>query len=224
MPGSPDPSQPAEQPFRVARLDEIERVRATEFGWWRPIRRHLGVTGFGVNAYTADRAGDAVIEPHDETSPGAGAHQELYLVLSGGARFTVADQVVDSPAGTMLLIEPGVHRAAEAAAPDTTVLVIGGRPGAALPTSPFEHWFAAQPAYEEGDYGRAAEIASQGLRDWPRHPTLHYQLACFKALGGRRAEALEHLRVAFDGDPRTRDWAADDSDLDSIRDDPGFPQ
>jgi hypothetical protein len=40
---------------------------------------------------------------------------------------------------------------------------------------------------------------------------------------GRRDEALRHLRVAFDNDPRTREWAEDDSDLDSIRDDPAFP-
>jgi hypothetical protein len=145
-------------------------------------------------------------------------------VLSGRAIFTISDEVVESPVGTMLLVEPGIHRSAVAHAPDTTVLVIGGQPGGALPSSPFEHWFAAQPAYEEGDYERAARIAAEGLRDWPQHPTLHYQLACFKALGGHHTDALKHLRIAFEGDPRTRAWAADDSDLDPIRDDPSFPQ
>ena len=51
----------------VISLDELERV-PLEAGIWRPIRRELGVTARGINAYTADRAGDALIERHDETS------------------------------------------------------------------------------------------------------------------------------------------------------------
>lgn len=35
---------------------------------------------------------------------------------------------------------------------------------------------------------------------------------------GRRDEALRHLRIAFAEDPRTREWAADDDDLDAVRD------
>jgi hypothetical protein len=37
-------------------LEGVERVQAGGAGWWRPIRRTLGITGFGVNAYTADDA------------------------------------------------------------------------------------------------------------------------------------------------------------------------
>jgi hypothetical protein len=63
------------------------------------------------------------------------------------------------------------------------------------------------------------EIASAGLADWPDHPMLHYQLACYEALADNRDAAVRHLRVAFDGDPRTREWAAGDADLESVRDD-----
>jgi hypothetical protein len=35
---------------------------------------------------------------------------------------------------------------------------------------------------------------------------------------GRREEALRHLRIAFPVDPRTREWAADDKDLDAVPD------
>jgi hypothetical protein len=35
---------------------------------------------------------------------------------------------------------------------------------------------------------------------------------------GRRDEALRHLRIAFTEDPRSREWAADDDDLDAVRD------
>jgi len=207
--------------FRVAELDGLERVPLEGFAW-RPVRRALGVTAFGINAYSAERAGDRVIEEHDETSPGAGRHEELYLVVRGSASFTIDGERVEAPAGTMLLIEPGAVRGALATAPDTTVFVIGGAPGAALPPSPFEYWYAAIPASEAGDHQRAYEIAAEGLEHYPDHGSLHYALACEQALLGDRERALGHLRVAFTNDPRTREWARDDSDLDSLRDDPVF--
>lgn len=209
--------------YSLIRIDDVERVRATDGpAWWRPLRRALGVTAVGINGYTADRAGEEVIERHDELSPGAGGHEEVYVVLSGRAAFTIGGDAVDAPAGSLLKIERGVMREAVAAEPDTTVLVIGGKPGAALPVSPYEYWYAAQPAYVAGDDARAIEIASAGLADWPDHPSLRYQLACFEALRGNREEAIRHLRVAYVADPRTREWAAGDADLESVRDDPAL--
>ena len=64
------------------------------------------------------------------------------------------------------------------------------------------------------------QIASAGLQDWPEHPSLRYQLACYEALQGHREAAIEHLRIAFEQNPDTREWAADDEDLASVRDDP----
>ena len=101
--------------------------------------------------------------------------------------------------------------------------MIGGPPGTALPVSPFEHWYAAEPAYLAGDYDRAYEIASAGLADYPDHPTLNYQLACYRALGGNTEEALRHFHIAAAANPEVVEWAAGDEDLDSIRDMPGFP-
>jgi tetratricopeptide (TPR) repeat protein len=203
-------------------LDDVERIHAGGAGWWRPIRRTLGITAFGINAYTADDAGDPLIETHDETSFGAGRHEELYLVLSGRATFTVAGRELDAPTGSMVLVEAGTERGAVAAMSNTTVLVVGGRPASALPVSPYEHWYAAQPAYDAGDYTRAVDIASEGLRDWPEHPSLHYQLACYEALAGDRDRAIEHLRIAYAGNPETREWAAGDEDLESVREDPAL--
>jgi hypothetical protein len=202
--------------FRRAHLNDLERVRIEELTWI-PIRRALGVTGFGINAWTATDAGDALIEPHDETSTGAGGHEELYFVLAGRATLTIAGEELDAPSGTLVLIDVGTRRAAVAAEPDTTVLVLGGRPGAVLPVSPFEHYYAAQPAYDAGEYDRAVAIASEGLREHPDHPLIHYQLACYHALAGRPAEARRSLDIAFAGDERTRAWAADDEDLATLR-------
>jgi tetratricopeptide (TPR) repeat protein len=181
------------------------------------LRRALGVTGFGIAVWTAAAAGDPLIEPHDETTTAAGGHEELYLVLEGRATFTVAGEEHDAAAGACVLVEVGTMRSAVAAEAGTSVLVIGGRPGAALPISPFEHYYAAQPAYDAGDYDRAVAIASEGLRDWPDHPIIHYQLACYHALAGRLDEARRSLEIAFAGDERTRAWAADDEDLAALR-------
>jgi tetratricopeptide (TPR) repeat protein len=202
--------------FTHAHLTDVEPIAVGDLTWL-PLRRVLGATGFGIAAWTAAEAGDELIESHDETSTGAGVQQELYLVLGGRATFTVGDQELDAPTGTMVLVEVGTRRSAVAAEPDTMVLVVGGRPGAALPASPFEHYYAAQPAYDAGDFDRAVAIASEGLEDWPDHPLIHYQLACFHARAGRLDDARRSLDIAFAGDERTRGWAAEDDDLAGLR-------
>ncbi len=55
---------------------------------WRPLRRRLGITAFGINAYAAEKVGRHVIEEHDETGSGAGGHEEAYVVVRGRATFT----------------------------------------------------------------------------------------------------------------------------------------
>jgi tetratricopeptide (TPR) repeat protein len=208
---------------RVVRIADLDRIPAAG-GIFRPVRRALGVHAFGVNAYTAASAGDQLIERHTEASGGAGRHEELYVVLAGRARFTVAGEDIEAPTGTLVFVaDVDAERSAVAREPETTVLVIGGPAGAPLPTSPFEYWFAAEPAYRAGEYDRAIEIVSEGLREWPDHGSIHYQLACYNALAGHRAEALDHLRAAVANEPEVASWAASDADLDSIRADPGFP-
>lgn len=207
----------------VVRLDDVDGIPVGKLTWL-PLRRALGATGFGVNSYTSAGQGGELIEPHDETSSGSAGHEELYVVMSGRARFVVGGDELDAGPGTLVLVPVGVHRSAVAEEPDTTVLVIGGRPGAAMPPSAFEHWYAAQPAYDAGDYPRAIEIASAGLAEWPDHPLLNYQLACYCSLAGRGDEAVAHLAKALAGDPRTGEWAAEDSDLDPLRERPDFPR
>lgn len=209
--------------YRVVELGSLESVPLEE-GVWHPIRRALGVTAFGINAYSANEAGAPLIEEHDETSAGAGGHEELYFVVRGTATFEVGDDTVEASAGTMILIEPTVRRKATATSDDAMVAVIGGREGAAMPPSPFEYWYAAIPAHEAGEYRRAYEIAAEGLEHHPDHGTLHYALACEAALAGDRERALEHLRTAFTNDPRTREWARAEADLDGLRDDPLLPE
>jgi hypothetical protein len=96
--------------YAVVHIDALERARLDESGWWRPVRRTLALTSIGANAYTGDAAGAQLIEQHDELSPGAGGHEELYVVLTGAAVFTVADDTIDAPAGTLLRVDVGVRR------------------------------------------------------------------------------------------------------------------
>jgi mannose-6-phosphate isomerase-like protein (cupin superfamily) len=199
-----------------AHLTDLDRIQVGGLTW-RPVRRPLGATAFGVNAWTADAAGDELIESHTEGTPSSPGHEELYLVVEGRATFTVGDEEIDAPAGTLVLVDVGTHRSAVAAQDATTVVVIGGEPGAAGPGSAWEHYYAAQPAYDAGDYEQAIAIAGEGLRDWPDHGPLNYQLACFHARAGHLDEARAHLEVAYANDERTREWAAEDDDLAALR-------
>jgi len=207
-----------------AHLDEISRVvGAAEFGIV-PVRVRFGIESFGVNAYTALSQGGRVIEEHDELSAGAGRHEELYFVSKGRAIFTLDGEEVDAPAGTFVFVsEPNVRRGAIGLEEGTTVLVVGGVPGKAFEPSPWEAWLEAAPYLEAGEPELGIEIFERTLAAYPGNPNVLYNLACFEALAGHTDDALEHLAVAVEADPRTREWAQNDSDFDSIRADPRFP-
>ena len=199
----------------VLALSELARIRLGEGMDYRPIHRPLGVTAFGINAYSADEG--TVIEPHDELGSGSGNHEELYFVATGHAEFTLDGETIDAPAGTIVFAAPEQHRAAIARAKGTTVLVIGGKPGAAGPPSPFEYWYFAGAQAEAGAPEKAYEIAAEALEHYPDNPGLHYNLACYAALAGRREDALRHIKIAFELRPESREWAREDPDFDSIR-------
>jgi len=83
---------------------------------------------FGVNAWRGG-PGDEVIKRHDESDSG---HEELYIVLSGRATFTVGGDDVDAPAGMCICIQnAGLERIAVAQEPNTVVLSLGNKPGGA---------------------------------------------------------------------------------------------
>lgn len=145
-------------------------------------------------------------------------------MTEGAATFSVDGEEVPLSRGEMLVVEPGIPRAAVVAEGPATVLVLGGRPDAAMPPSPFEYWYSAIPASEAGDHDRAYEIVAEGLEHHPGHGTIHYVLGCERALAGRHDEAIDHLRIAFERDPRTREWAAEDEELEALRGDPRFQE
>lgn len=164
-------------------LPEIAIVR--DRGTWFPIRQHFDVHAFGVNAWGGDE-GQELIGEHDELGPTAQQHEELYVVLSGHARFTVDGEEVDAPAGSCVFLpEPGARRYAVAVEDGTQVLAVGAEPGKPFEVSAWEWSFRARPHLEAGEWERAAAILAEGLREHPGNGSLRHDLARCEARLGR---------------------------------------
>ena len=206
--------------FTVAQLHEIP-IRGT----WIPIRDHLGIAAFGVNAYRAEEAGGTVISDHVET---LAKHEELYVVLEGNATFTVDGDEIDAPAGTLVFVgDRMTRRSAVAKEAGTTVLVAGAPAGAVFEVAPWEQsWKESQEAmklYREERYAEAGDMLRKALESHPDWAGLHYNLACFDSKAGADAATVAaSLGRAIELYPGFRDFARDDSDFDPFRDDPAI--
>jgi tetratricopeptide (TPR) repeat protein len=207
--------------YAVAHVEEIPELDDGRCPM-RPVRHHFGITSFGVNAWTGKNAGDRIINEHDEDDDGA--HEELYLVLQGRAVFEIGGERRDAPAGTLVFVQPNVKRTAFAEEAGTTVVAVGGAPGKPYAAVGWELWAPLRPAYEQGNYAEAVERGREIVAENPQYPVLFYNLACCESLLGQKAEALEHLRHAIEQSDEVRQFAASDSDLDAIRDEPGFKE
>lgn len=207
--------------YAVAHVDEIAEIddgRAP----MRAVRHHFGITSFGVNAWTAREAGARIINEHDESEPGA--HEELYLVLSGRASFEVDGERFDAPAGTFVFVRPGVKRTAFGEEPGTTIVAVGAAPGKAYEVGGWELFAPLRPLYEAGDYAEAAARGRELLADDPPYADLFFNVACCESLAGQKDEAIAHLRRAIELSEQTRSLLEGDSDLDPIREDPAFKE
>ncbi len=210
--------------FSVIRLDEVDGYADEGKPRWHMIRSALGIESFGVNAWRATEAGQAIIGEHDELGQGAGRHEELYLVLSGRATFTIDGEVVPAPSGTIVFVkEPASKRSAVADEAGTTVLVIGGRPGAPFAVSPWEHSAEALRYWSTGDWQAAIDVLEAQHQTDPRNANVLYNLACAESRDGRLDDALRHLGRAVELEPSFAELARDDTDLEAIRDDESFP-
>jgi tetratricopeptide (TPR) repeat protein len=205
--------------YTVTQLDEIDEISDGRCPW-RPVRKHLGIMSFGINAWTARNAGDRIINEHDE----ADEHEELYIVLRGHATFELDGERADAQAGSLVFAHPGVKRTAFAEEPDTTIIAMGGTPGQVFEPNGWEVWAPLNPLYEAGKYAEAADRGREVIEANPEYADVTYNVACCESLAGRTADAIEHLRLAIDRSERFRSFAAGDSDLDAIRDEPAFKE
>jgi quercetin dioxygenase-like cupin family protein len=209
--------------FRVVTsLDELEGPSIPGQAQWHTIRRTLGVSAFGINAWTATEDGQQIIGEHDEAS--GEAHEELYVVLSGHATFTLDGDQVDAPTGTFVHVpDPTVKRGAAGSA-GTTVLVVGAKPGEAFTPSQWERSAEALRFWPTEEWDKAIEVLEGHLAETPDHAGTHYNLACAHARAGRPEVALDHLARAVELQASFAGYAQTDDDLASIRDDARFPE
>jgi mannose-6-phosphate isomerase-like protein (cupin superfamily) len=202
--------------WRVARLDDMERR-----GSFIPVREHLGIHSFGINARTQGEDG-VLINEHDE----AGGQEEVYVVLDGTATFEIDGETFDAPAGTFVSVPPESKRKATG---EATVLAIGGTVGEAYQSMDWGEAWPAQSesmkAYGEQRYADATAVVRRALEQHPDHPGLNYNYACFASLAGEVDDELfERLRRGVEVFPPFREQARVDGDLDGVRDDPRFEE
>src|SRR2546425_813714 len=203
--------------WQVARLDDIER-RGRDI----PVREHLGIHAFGINAYTPGEDGTLISE-HDEAGSG---QEELYIVLDGKATFEVDGEAVDAPPGTLVFVGPESRRKATG---DGTILAVGATPGEAYQGV---DWGEAWPfhsesmrAYGEQRYADALDAVRGALERMPDHAGLNYNYACFATLAGDTGDdTFAHLRRSVELLPRFREDARRDDDFAPVRDDPRFEE
>jgi tetratricopeptide (TPR) repeat protein len=207
--------------YKVTRLDEIEPLDDGRVPMW-PVRHHLGITAFGVNGFTGREAGDRLINEHDESGEND-RHEELYVVVEGHARFEIGDETVDAPQGTLVFVPPDVKRTAFAEEAGTSLLAVGAAAGQAYEPRGGEIWMPLNALYEAGDYAGVVEKGRESI-EASNYPLPLYNLACCEALAGRKEDAIGHLRTAIELRPQLKELAREDSDLDPIREEPGFEE
>jgi hypothetical protein len=201
----------------VTTIAELEDGRG-----WSPIRKHLDVRAFGVNAWTAHEAGATVIPEHGEVPSG---HEELYVVVAGHAAFTVEGEEIDAPAGTIVFVrDPAASRGAVAREEGTTVLTVGGRPGEAFRPRAWETNSEVFALLDAGRNEEAKRVLLDALERYEDRGSLLYNLACAEAQLGETDAALEHVRAALAERPAFADDMRGDSDLEPLRSDPRFDE
>jgi hypothetical protein len=120
--------------YWIKRLDELPLVPTDDpddFDWY-PIQHHLGFGAFGVNGFGGD-AGTTLVAEHDE---GESGQEELYVVVEGTVRFTLAGETLQASAVSFVAIpDPSVTRAAIATQDGTLLLAIGAPAGSGFRTT-----------------------------------------------------------------------------------------
>jgi len=203
--------------YELATLAEMEDSRG-----WSPIRKRFDVESFGVNAWTAHEAGGRIIPAHDEVPYG---HEELYLVVSGHATFTVDGEELDAPQGTVLFVrDPAAVRGADAREADTTVLAVGAKPGESYRPRSWETNADVLALFDQGQHEKAKKVLTEALPKYEDKAGITYNIACAEAMLGEVDEALEHLKQAIEAQPAFADAAREDPDFEPIRSDPRFAE
>ena len=202
--------------WKALALDEVEAVpwRGTELVW-RPVRSALGTRIVGMGGYTADRAGQVVIEGHTESEDGL-QHEEVYVVLRGRATFTLDGTELDAPAGTLVAVtDPTVHRRAVAAEPGTAVLALGALP-TFVPSD--SEWIERARPHLRSDPDRAIAILEDLRAAKPDGPVAEVAATFIALARGDDSAARAALAGLVARRPDLLAVLADDEDLEALLD------
>ena len=202
--------------WQVARLDDIER-RGRDI----PVREHLGIHAFGINAYTPGEDGTLISE-HDEAGSG---QEELYIVLDGRPPSRSTARRSTRPQGRSCSSgrsrggrRPGTEPSSRSARHPARRIRGSTGGGVAVPQRVHE-------GLRRTALRRRARSGRGALERMPDHAGLHYNYACFATLAGDTGdETFAHLRRSVELFPRFREDARRDDDFAAVRDDPRFEE
>jgi uncharacterized cupin superfamily protein len=111
--------------YTLCDTDEVEAVN----GVFRPIRRALGVTAFGINQEELPPNGDQY-PYHDHAGDG---QQEVFYVLAGAGKIVVDGEDVELMPGRYVYVEPESKRQILPGDEGLRMICVGSPPGAYTP-------------------------------------------------------------------------------------------
>lgn len=111
----------SERQWGVAKISEIPPGQPNFMTGWHSVRKHFGISAFGINAVTKN-AGEIPIPEHTEDD-----QEEVFFVSQGKALFTMGGEEIEVDAGSFVFAQPQVRRGAKALSSPTTILVMGAK-------------------------------------------------------------------------------------------------
>ena len=143
-------------------------------------------------------------------------------MLRGRATFTLGDDEIDAPAGTIVFARPGTKRGAIAAEDGTAVLAVGAKPGVVFEPSPWEDIFAAFSYAQKGEVEKGRELITGSGRAAAGRVArpLQRRRATRSSTATRRPGSRCSSARTSSSPSRSPRRRAKDSDFDAVRDDP----
>jgi uncharacterized cupin superfamily protein len=111
--------------YEVCDAAEVEAVN----GVFRPIRRALGVTAFGINQEEWPAHAEEYPD-HDHSEDG---QEEVYYVLEGGGTMAVDGEDVELKPGRYVLVSADAKRKVLPGEEGLKLIIVGSPPGAYTP-------------------------------------------------------------------------------------------
>jgi mannose-6-phosphate isomerase-like protein (cupin superfamily) len=111
--------------YTMCDTDAVEAIN----GVFRPIRRALGVTAFGINQEDWPAHADGYPD-HDHAEDG---QQEVFYVLAGTGKMVVDGEDVELKPGRYVFVEPGSKRKMLPGDEGLRLICVGSPPGAYQP-------------------------------------------------------------------------------------------